>query len=157
MKLVKVHYTNPVAWLFMPQVLQRARDFSDKFELDFNADLIEEAIRLNFVVNNPQYLTLASVEGSKAVGHLVASIDTLTDFRGQPVKRYLTILQAEHDSDHKMSDDFRKAALEVCKEWAKTYSCDAIQILCEGEWRKRLFRDRYGFKEHKTLMKMEIN
>jgi hypothetical protein len=156
MNLILMHYSNPVAWLYMPQLIARVRKFSEDMNLDLNPDLMEEMVRVNFVAQTPQVLALASVEESKMVGHLVASIDTLSNYRGEKVKRYLTILQAEHDKDNPMSPEYRKQALGVCQEWAKSYYCDAIQILCEEEWRVRLFRDRYGFKVSKTIMHMEV-
>ena len=156
MKLIQMHHTNPVSWVFMPQLINRVRKFSVDLNLDLNPDLMEEMVRVNFVARNPQVLALASIEDTKVVGHLVASIDVLNDYRGNKVKRYLTILQAEHDKDHPMDNDYRRDCMEVCMEWAKANYCDAIQLLCEGEWRVKLFRDRYGFKVHKTIMKMEV-
>jgi hypothetical protein len=151
-----MHYSNPVAWVFMPQLIKRVRDFSVKLDLDLNPDLMEEMVRVNFVARNPQVLAMASVEGSKMVGHLVASVDTLCNYQGAKVKRYLTILQAEQDRDYPMDDAYRAEALALCQEWARDNDCDAIQLLCENEWRVRLFRDRYGFKVHKTIMHMEV-
>jgi hypothetical protein len=157
MQLLHLHHTNPVSWYFMPQAIKRVMDFARDMDFDITPELMEEMVRVNFAAANPLVLTLVAVVGSQVVGHLVASIDSLNNYQGVKVKRYLTILQAEQDKDHPMDDEFRAAVMAVLKEWAKMYDCDMIQLLCEGEWRVKLFRDRYGFRVHKTIMHMDVD
>jgi len=155
MNLVLMHFSNPVSWVFMPQLVKRVKEFAIKYGLDYGPDIVEEAVRINFVSKHPTLFALVAVEGSKVVGHVVTTVDSLTNFDGTIVKRYLTILQAAHETKM-MDDDFRDAVVGNCREWARATNCDSIQILCEGEHRVKLFRDKYGFKEHKTVMHLNV-
>lgn len=153
MNVIKMHYSNPIAWIFMPQLLDRARKFSEKYGMDFTPDLMEEAIRIHFVAKNPTVVCWIAVDKHVVVGHIITSIDTLTGYDGQVVKRYMTILQAESDVQ---TDVFRSEVMAEIQGWARENYCDSIQLLCEEEWRERLF-SKYGFRKKKTVMTMEVN
>lgn len=148
MNLIRMHFTDPVAWLFMPQLLEKARNFSIKYDLDLTPDLIEEAIRIHFVAKNPVIMSWVAVEGSEVKGHVVTSIDTLSNYEGVVIKKYLTILQAESVVFGELKD----VVMEALKDWARENHCDDIQLLAEGKARVRLFENSYGFQVSKTVM-----
>lgn len=148
MQLVRMHHTNAVSWLFMPQLIERARKFSEDHQLDFTPDLIEEAIRVHFISNIPTLMSWVYLDGTKVIGHLVATVDTLADYSGNVAKRHLTIVQAE-------SKKPVPGMMDELKEIAKANYCDSIKILAEGPARIRLFK-RYGFEPRKSVMQLSL-
>lgn len=154
MKLIQMHHTNPVSWVFMPQLIQRARAFAATYELDLDADFFEEALRLHFVAKNPTMFAWSLVDGSKVVGHIICSLDAITDFEGNVKKRFVTVLQVERDKDIKMPDRIRRETMAIFHGLAKEYYCDGIQCLAEGDSRVNYYK-KFGFKVAKTLMRIE--
>jgi len=154
MKLIRMHYSNPVSWVFMPQLIQRARAFSDKYELDLDADFFEEALRIHFVAKNPTVFAWALVDGSKAIGHIINSLDAIADFEGNIKKRYVTVLQIERDKGVNLPEEIRQQIMNILHELAQAYHCDGIQALAEGSSRVEYFK-KFGFRVKKTLMRIK--
>jgi len=154
MKLIRMHHSNPVSWVFMPQLIQRARAFSDKYELDLDADFFEEALRLHFIAKRPTMFAWALVDGSKVIGHVINSLDAITDFEGNIKKRYITVLQIERDQGVNITNVVREQIMNILHELAQEFYCDGIQALAEGSSRVNYFK-KFGFKVKKTLMRIE--
>lgn len=149
--IVLLDKRDSLSWSLMPAVMDRVRQFCEEFGTDGNPELLVDSIRKHFVADIPLMLTVAAVEEGKVVGHAVASIDTFLN------KRYLTIMQLCIDKKYR-SKVFSKdmGGWKKMLEWGKNNGAHEVQVLTSSKSRSRLFKQCFGLREHRILMRGDL-
>jgi hypothetical protein len=74
MELKVVNFANRNCHIYGSQVLDRAVKFVEQYDVDADPEMLWHTITNSFVVQNPDMLVLAAVEGEEVYGHLLVRI-----------------------------------------------------------------------------------
>lgn len=149
-RIFMLQKSNPVAWMLMPEFLNRVKQFCLTEDTDSNGEALADAIMRDFVVENHVFGLMVAVHEGKVCGHLLASVDRWYD------KLFCTVLQYQWDQKLGVSRGLIQAGFDTLADWANLNMCQAIQALVPNQTHKRRLEMLYGFHEHKLLMRKEI-
>lgn len=141
---------DPVAWMLMPEFLQRVKQFCLTEDADSDGELLTKWIVRDFAADEHNFGLMVGVKDGLVVGHLLASIDYWFE------KKYVTVLQYRWDKKLGVSRGLIQAGFDMLSEWGNLNMCRELQALVPTEAHERRLRMLYGFHRHKILMRKEI-
>lgn len=148
MDILVVEKSNPMAWVLMPVLMTRIQDFIKRYESDSDPKLACQTLIQHFVSDTPGVVALLALDGTKIVGHCVASTE-IWDGR-------TTLVVTQFETDLPLPVAFTAAALGWLERWAAANRCEFLQCLTANEKLARLFQTRYGFSKRMVLMRKPL-
>ena len=149
-RIVMLDKSASVAWMLMPEFLERVKQFCLTEDADSNGEMLAESIMRDFVIDQHIYGLMVGILDGRVCGHLLASIDRWYN------KLYCTVLQYQWDEHLGVSRGLIQAGFDALADWANLNQCEQIQALVPTEAHERRLKMLYGFRRHKILMRREI-
>jgi len=149
-KFVFLRKEDPLAWALMPYAVARIKKFCTTFGTDTDPDQLADLVQKHFVSDDPLMVVVVGVKkGVGVFAHALACIDEITG------NRFLTIMHMESDLPYEDREAVKAVFLEL-KIWGLKHGAAEAQIVTSDEDHVRMFKLFYGFKYHRTLMRLSL-
>mgnify|MGYP001619630912 CR=1 FL=1 len=150
LKIIRIQRDDVESWKWVPYTLERIEKFCHLMDVESEPSDISHLVRTLFSVGDPRLGLWIAVEEDQIVGHLFATPEPWGDAR--PC-RYVLIRQAWVDKGVDGRIESGRVFQEV-KVWAKSLGVSRLVMLTHRD--EGAFMRRWGFKEYKALMRIEI-
>lgn len=141
---------NPAAWALMPHAIDRIKRFCVTYGTDLNPEVVAQLVQSNFISDKPMIMIVVGYR--RDIGVFCHAMGVIDDITGN---RFLTIVQFE--SDIPFAD--RKQVAEMWKEFEKfglLRGAKEAQLVTSSPKLVDVFEKRYGFKQHRFMMRKEL-
>ena len=149
-EIIHMYRENPIAWAWMPYVIYRVGEFCSTMDTETLPQEAQDLVRLWFMMGDYRLgLWIAVKDHKEIVGHMLATPEPIE----VPQHRYVLLRQVQADK----GIDLRRTAkegFEILKKW--THSIGLSRIVMVTHRSSRAMARRWGFTEHKTLMKITL-
>lgn len=149
--IIRISREDPRAWAWMPLVFQRMGRFATEYDTGSLPEEVVELVRYWFMTGDQRLgLWIVTKDEVQLVGHMWATMEPID----VQVSRYLLVRQAEVNR----GVDIRwetKQAFDQLKEWGE--KAGLTRIVMATHRRGALMARRWGFKEHKVVMRLELH
>jgi GNAT superfamily N-acetyltransferase len=139
---------DPLSWSLVPEACDRIRRFCERVGSDAPAEKIVAAYWQNFVHPAPQMIVFVCLDDSGVMAHALLDIE---EWAGT---RIATVLQYELDRPVP-GGEIRRCYAELVR-WARSCGATQLQGLAINQRVARVLRQRYGFTEHRILMRRPL-
>lgn len=148
MRALLLRREDPLSWSLVPEVCERIRRFCELVGSDTPAEMLVQAYWQSFVQPKPLMIAGVALDDTGIVAHVLLVIE---EWAGT---RTATVFQHQHDRP--IPREELRRGFEAVLTWAR--SCGAMQFqgLALDRRVARIARQRYGFKEHRILMRRPI-
>ena len=146
MELAIVNYANKNCHLYGPQVLDRAVEFVNEYDMDSDPEILWHTITNSFVAPDANMLVLAAVEDDVVHGHLIVRI---VNNEGMLIAliTQLAIDKMERDG----REETIQAGMEVIHAYAISKGASRVRCWAMNEELAILFK-RFGFEPKKYVL-----
>ena len=149
MELAIVSYANRNCHIYGPQILDRAMDFVEMYDMDSDPEILWHTITNSFVSNDSDTMILAAVEDVVVHGHLIVRIVNNEGLLIALITQ-LAIDRMERDG----REETIQAGMEVIHAFARSKGASRVRCWAMNEELAILFK-RLGF-EPKDYVLMDI-
>lgn len=151
MKAVLLRRDDPLSWSLMPAVCDRIRRFCETVGADAPAEMMIQALQVQFVLERPEVICIVAVNEDGIMGHLLANLE---HWGG---KVHAHVLQLEID-DQSVPVAQKLAAFRMLIGWARDHGAAGIQAFIPEKYFDRLgFWKRMGFAQKYVVMRRPLD
>lgn len=151
-RVVMLAKEKEVAWMVMPEVLERIKRFCRENSTDDNPEILAECIMKDFTAKTDErsFALLVAIHDGQLIGHLLALREHYCGVN------YINVMQFSVDKKSGIPTGILQAGFDMLMEWGNLNMATKVRAQVPSEAHARRLEIFYGFHRKRILMEREI-